>query len=86
MRISSLALLSFTLAVTTSAAALAQSAPHRARAIAYYDAVLPDGRQTRPPRRDCRRVQYGWRYLCPGRRSPRAGRPRPGQSRQQRPR
>ena len=69
MRVSSVAFLTLTLtlALFGSNAALAQANPLGARAAQYYDAVTRDGRATRAPRGDCRRVQNNGRSLweCP---------------------
>ncbi len=64
MRVSSAVFLTLGLAMTGSGAALAQAG---AAAAEYYEAVTRDGRATRAPRQDCRRIQNAGRSLweCP---------------------
>ena len=71
MRVSSVMFLALGLTMTGSGAALAQAGLFGAGPVEYYEAVTRNGRATRAPRQDCRRVQNAGRSLweCPTSRS-----------------
>jgi hypothetical protein len=75
MRILSITFLVFGLMMTSSNAVLAQTKPTAAANHESYEAIGRNGRATRAPRRDCRRVQSGGSTLweCPTSRSAGSG-------------